>query len=473
MKSLTTLIAKTNPKYLSGKERDLRAAVLGKWEKENDLAEKVWPGDQHQMEYFRKTRERLLKRVIGEVLAFKETSPYQGKFAECHKELAALHVLQSSGHRKEMIYFAERLIKKALRYEITDVIVATADIIYHHYGSVIGNQGLSKKYLDIIEEYEPIQLAERKANRSFVHLASHFAKSRVGNQETKALAKKYAGELLHGLSQYNSFRYHYFTYWIQSIHAQLQKDNTLLLEICDRALRFFQGKSYPIPQNILFIFGFEKRASLALETKDYDLAGRAVKMGMDLMQNSPYNYSICLIYKAMIGFHKGDNELVHEAIQESQDYRNFAQQKEQWHIIDAFAHFLDIEGATKFKLGKFLNQVPLFSQDKQGLNITIIVIQVLHYIKQNQFGNLIDRFDALQKYTTRHLKRDHTYRSNCFLKMILLLPAKNFHPVAIERHAATILKKMDKYQESGDVEIVPYERLWREVMKCLEFQYVK
>ena len=331
----------------------------------------------------------------------------------------------------------------------------------------------SKKYLEIIEEYEPIQLAERKAKRYFVDLAGHFSKSRVGNPDTVALAKKYSANLLYGLDQYKSFRYHYFTYWVQSIHAELQQDKNLLLQVCDRALKFFQSKNYPIPNIIVFIFGFQKRISIALATKDYALAHRSVALGMELMENSPYNYSYCLVYKAMIGFHQSDAQLVLEAIQESQDYRSFKQQAEQWHIIDAFAHFLDIETGQNFRLGKFLNQVPIFSQDKSGLNITIIVIQVLHYIKQGEFGKVIDRADALKKYHSRYLKKDHTYRSNCFIKMILTLPAQNFHPVAIERHTASTFKRLQAFQEGSDVEIAPYERLWEEVTKCLQFQHAK
>ncbi|MEO1413482.1 MAG: hypothetical protein AAFW73_26625, partial [Bacteroidota bacterium] len=287
------------------------------------------------------------------------------------------------------------------------------------------------------------------------------------------LAREIVEELQGNLEQNHTFRYRYYTYYVTAILAQIEGDKERLVAVCDEALIFFQGKNYPIPNTVIFLFGFSLRFALAIKAQDYELASRSIKVGMELTQNIPYNYSICLTRKALIGYHTNDDELVIEAIEESQKYRNFPGLKEQWSIIDAFAHFLEIDVDVPFRIGKFLNEVPLYSQDKQGLNITIIVIQVLFLIKRRKYGALIDKWEALRKYSSRYLKKDHTFRSACFLRMILMLPTHNFHPVAIERHTKGLVKKLREYPES-DIEIVPYERLWEEVKSCVaEYHAVK
>lgn len=468
MKELVNLIAQTDPQDMSKREQELRNLILDNHTSEKELAKLMWGKDKHRIEYLRKVKSRLFRYVEKIVFDLPTTSPYQAKYVECFKEYLAVKILQSAWRKEEAIFFAERLIRKALRYEVTEVVVGTADILFYYYGSIYGNKAKADKYFEIVEEYEQVQLMERKAQRYFTKLAYHFTKSRVGKPESIQLAERYSRILESNLEDYQSFRYRYFTYLIRSINAELKKDKSQLEAICNEALIFFQGKSYPIPHVILFFFGFQKRITLAIETKDFAFAHRSIKMGKELMGASPINYSLCLIYQALLGFHQDDDELVAASIYESQEFRNFPTQKEQWLIIDAFAHFLNINIDSGFRLGKFLNEVPVYSQDKKGLNITIIVIQLLFYVKQRKFDALIDRIDALNVYRSRYLKRDHTFRSSCFLKMMLTIPLQNFHPVAVERHTAPLFKKLQSYREGVDLEIVPYERLWKEVLSCVE-----
>jgi hypothetical protein len=80
--------------------------------------------------------------------------------------------------------------------------------------------------------------------------------------------------------------------------------------------------------------------------------------------------------------------------------------------------------------------------------------------------------EAIEKYTSRYLVKDDTYRSSCFIKMLLQIPAAGFHRVATLRKAekfAKLLQKapLDYANQSHDVEIVPYEQLWEMALDSL------
>jgi hypothetical protein len=74
---------------------------------------------------------------------------------------------------------------------------------------------------------------------------------------------------------------------------------------------------------------------------------------------------------------------------------------------------------NSFRIYKFLNQVPLFSRDKQGVNIPIILVQIYYcFLPIVIYSKIIDRMESLNLYSYRHLKKDDNFRSQCFIRML-------------------------------------------------------
>ncbi len=166
--------------------------------------------------------------------------------------------------------------------------------------------------------------------------------------------------------------------------------------------------------------------------------------------------------------------------------RLYKKPKEIWIIYEMFTNYLITQNkitaennrSVKIRLGKFLNEVPAYSKEKRGLNIPILIIQVLIYIQQKQYGKAIDRIDALEKYCSRHLKKENDFRSNCFIKMILELSKSGFHPVATTRKAEKLFQKLkahplDVPNQSHSIEIIPYETLWEIAIGSLDKKGMK
>ena len=129
---------------------------------------------------------------------------------------------------------------------------------------------------------------------------------------------------------------------------------------------------------------------------------------------------------------------------------------------------------TSFRVRKYLNEVPIFSMDKRGYNIPILIVQILLLIHEKKYEQLTDRMEAIEKYTTRYIKKDENFRSNCFIKMLLQIPKRNFHRVAVERHAKKYFDKLISVplsiaNQAYEVEIIPSnEHLWEYILESLE-----
>jgi hypothetical protein len=114
----------------------------------------------------------------------------------------------------------------------------------------------------------------------------------------------------------------------------------------------------------------------------------------------------------------------------------------------------------------------LSNHDKAGSNLNLITIQILFLILDKDFSAIIDKVDALSAYTHRHLRRNETYRSNCFIKMLLQLVKGDFHPSAVKRKAEPYYKKLlevplSKAKQDYELEIIPYETLWEFLVESL------
>jgi hypothetical protein len=129
-------------------------------------------------------------------------------------------------------------------------------------------------------------------------------------------------------------------------------------------------------------------------------------------------------------------------------------------------------------MGKFINEISLFSKDKGGMNISILIIQILYAIAEKDYTKSSDRIDGIAKYCSRYLKDDSTFRSNTFIKMLLQIPQANFHREASTRKTEKLFKQLQTVplasaNQAHEIEIIPYEVLWEMALESLQLKIWK
>jgi hypothetical protein len=181
----------------------------------------------------------------------------------------------------------------------------------------------------------------------------------------------------------------------------------------------------------------------------------------------------------LLSLHSGNYQRAYELYIETTSQKRFntlpSGVGQIWKIFEAYLFFLiQVELVednhryspfSKFRMGRFVNEVPLYSKDKRGMNIPILIVQILYLIQQKREGEVVDRVEAIGKYISRYITKKDNYRSACFINMLLQIPANSFHRVAVERHTQKynrMLESMplDFARQAHDIEIIPYEQLW-------------
>ncbi len=466
--------------------------VQGKFKNEEDASNELYDTNPNNPN-FKKLKYRLQDRLLNTLLFIDVNKPHfkdlQRAYYSCQRALSVVNILFGFNVRGPAVRIAENTIKKAIKFEHTEIILSLSRRLSRHYGAIEGDFKKYEYYKAITKEYLEIYNAEVLASEYYNEIAIYNTTS-VGLQNNQEIAKKaqeYSNHLqvfLTKIDTYNFVLFAYSVFWFKDVIAG---DYFSGLELCKQAVaRVENDEKYPPKLTFLF---YSRMLTCYTQLNDFELGEKAFQNALKYVDTSLSNLFIINRTYFFLAFRAKKYQKTFKILQEVKQHENYGKMprnlQELWKLNEAYVQFfilinkIDVkELDEKFKINRFLNDVPLFSKDKRGINISILIIQFLFLLQQKKYGEVIDKVETLNVYCYRYLKKDHTFRSNCFIKMLLILPKCNFHRIAVERKSKTLFEKLQSVpleiaRQSVEIEIVPYEDLWGIVMDMLEAKFYK
>ena len=149
--------------------------------------------------------------------------------------------------------------------------------------------------------------------------------------------------------------------------------------------------------------------------------------------------------------------------------------RERWELYEAYLEFVlpaqRLSPAQRRRRERWTLVLPEFSSDKRGHNISLLVLQVLHYLRHGTVEDVATRLENLARYRQRYLREDYASRTRQFIGLLLLLPDKNFDATVLKARSRNPLRKLQDTPIPGgayaETEIIPYENLWALVLQEL------
>lgn len=409
-------------------------------------------------------------------------SEYTATYFQAKKKWMAIENL----HRQSLIHatieMAETLLPICYKYEFTELTVNILDRLKALYGTQIGDKKTYLEYREKFWHYKAILDTEYIAKDIFEELRIEYVKSSAFRPETSLKAKEGYEKLLPYLKEYNSALLHIFGYNIKAAIYSTSYDFQGLLEVVEEAIQFLENKPFDI-KNILAIYKNQKFIALFMlgRYKDcFPLLEETLKM----QQLGSFNWYKTIEKKILLHLHTDNYTSAFAAYAEARTTKGFkdlyGMSAETWQLFKANFYFLAAVGQLpkvdktdkkhfdNFRLNKFLNETPLFGNDKKGMNIALLTIQISLMITEKMYDSLLDKIEAIEMYLQRHVsKKDPaTYRANQYIKILMEIPKAGFHRVAIERRTQKILADLSSVKENFIeaaymLEIIPYELLWK------------
>jgi hypothetical protein len=445
-------------------------------------------GDFNYIKLKSRLQERLINTVFFIDINKSNHNEIQRAYYSCHKDWAAVKILIGKGARLSAIPISEKILKKAEKFEFNQLALDITRSLRFHYSAIDKDRKKYAKYNNSVKTHQKILMAELLADEYHSTLISRSSTSNASKAEISKLAIQYSNKLKEETKNLNSYRLNLFARTVYAYRYQIVNDYKNVIRECEEAIAFFESKTYQASKVAIFNFLF-KILACHIQLKEFKKGEEIAKKCLQDMPEGTPNWFYTYELYITLCLHTRRFQEAYEVYLKVSENKNFnrlyTKSTESWKVYEAYLNYFISNGEIKvdqekplekFRLNKFLNELPVYSKDKRGKNIPILVIHIMFMLQQQNYDDVIDRVEAVNQYAYRYLRDDDTYRSNCFIKMLVQLPAANFHKKAVARKTEKLLDKLKSKPleisgQSDEIEIVPYEILWDFVTNTLDDQF--
>lgn len=465
--------------------RMYRGIREGKYRTDEEAAEDLFGVDPSDKRY-QMLKSRVNKRLLNNLLFLHNpTSNYEQAIYFTNRNLVAAKFLMINGGRASSGSLLKSTLNKARQYSLTEVEMECLRIL-RSQASFLGEVSEYEKYNERFLYIQKVLDAECYAEECYQKLIIHFAQSSASKPELTDEAKGYVQNISKLLDHYHShsLMLHYFR--VRVVAAGIYMDYGQVYDACQEAEEYLKSRPQLSQNARLGEFALHRMIA-AMHLGDYKLGKANAEKCLAYFKHGSNNWIIFLEYYFLLCMHTGNYSKALEIYRDVTSHPRFdtleRNRLEKWKIFEGFLRYMardlqfpDAEDDTfssRFNIFKFLNEVPIYSRDKRGLNIAILILQVLFLLDRRDFDGIMSRTEALKVYCSRYLKRDENYRSNCFLKMVITMEKKDFDWEETKKISTKYLKKLQSARFSYDgnlanLEIIPYEQLWTSIMQKLK-----
>lgn len=452
-------------------------------------AQMYGPGEAENSNRFQMLKRRLLGKLVNTLFFLDQDSnsltDLRSGHLKAYREYSLAKMMGLFGQYVGMKYFYQRTFKMAEKFEITDLKYQSGQILRHLASSHEKDLKIYRYYEMACDDALELLNAEAKGKKYHDEILVNYGASPASRRKVAEIADKAMEELAKFSIGEKTATYAFSYYCIKLQGCEAKSDAEGMITTAELAINELKQKPFDVSVSIAQ-FAFYKIAAF-IQLREYT-------RGMDILDQiqeylPPHSITWFKFqeFAYLLFAHTGQYAQAYRIYLEVASSKKFnklsAVMQQIWRLKRAYLYFLQEMGQVdlsthpdplgSFRVTTFLNNVPEFSTDKSGMNIPVLVLQILYAIKQRRYDISVERIEAIEKYTTRHVRRDEHYRSNCFIKALTQLPIADFHRAAANRLGTPYIDKLKKeiVNLSGQnyhVEVVPYDYLWPIALNLLE-----
>ena len=379
---------------------------------------------------------------------------------------------------------AKQLVRTCKYYYFNEMVFELSRYLGRYYSNNELNLQQANEFFGQAEEALKLIDLEFKIEREYSEYVTHFINNKSikpikGLEALKAL-KTFDNPSDHSIA---SFKYQLYYYRLGTLGAEGAGDFRKALLFASKGYDYFQALHFD--HGTAKIIFMSTMAQYYLKLRQLAQARSIVVDTLILQEKGRTNWFISKKLLVQIEIHSKNYNPAFQHYLEIFNHKNLKNIPDDIQstikLIGAYLEFLRLTNEitigpvpTRFRINRFVNEVPKFSADKRGMRIPLIIAQLLYNIYDKNYDAVENRIFALKDYCSRNLMRkSENFRSNCFIKMLLLIPTNSFNPIAAKRKTHNLLRRLSEVpyelsSQSSEVEVIPYEDLWAIILKYLQ-----
>ncbi len=458
--------------------------ALGKFHSDTEAEKVIYPGSLGGAAY-RKLKSDLKERLLEAVNQIdtnqSQFSDFQKAYYYCHRQWAIVRILTGLNANNAALNLAAKLLKISEKFHLTLLTMDIASYLRVQYGLREGNDSKYKEAKAAFTQSKAVYDAESLAEEMYVELVSGYVNVRTVKEELLEVVNDNFEKIAPSMALYKSYKLQMYGYLVGLLRYTCINDFENASQYCEEAIRFFKSLPYEAPTP-LQIFYYQSLVC-NIQTRRFKEGKIAADECLRLMSEGTFNWFKYQELFLKLSLHSGEYEQSVQTLQSILHHPRFEflpdNVKEVWAICEAYIYCLSLlgkvkmVGSDKFNLGYFERKTTIFSKDKGGLNVAILIVRFLIQLQEGNVRKIMDEQDALNQYCYRHLKGENTRRSYWFIKMLLLIPYSHFDLKLVESRAGALREKLDAVpfevaNQTNEIEIIPYEHLWEMAIQILK-----
>ncbi len=426
----------------------------------------------------------LLEAILGDSVTKPTYRTYDEAYEHGHRQLEIVRILVSKRLYTSAREAASQTFRHVADYEIATLNLGLTDLLSILHLGVAYNERLFHKYHKLYVYYSEVVRDQAIITDHYRLIRNHLYANRLSPLEVGDLATKYAEQ-----DRVIQQRYLHVPV-IQSMYAQTELTGLMLRGEYQQAIRSAErgtaimesGKGANLTAISLLALS---QIECTIKLRDFDLGLRRIEAARTRVPSGTINDLKIYEHAIRLGLLTKNYDYAYLALAEVQQGKLkellTQRHREFWSILEAYVHMLIVAGElsvrshwpslNRFRLSKFLNEVPVNVRNKRGTNIQILIIQAIILILQGKVDAMIDRTDALSVYSNRYLRSEEDLRNSGFFKLLLHVVNANFRKDKAERKARKtlqVMKEAPQKSHQNDLEIIPYETLWEILVDRLD-----
>ena len=428
---------------------------------------------------FQMIKSRVKRRLMNNLFFLENKGSKIAKaYYACNRDWFSAKFLIVNGAMETGYKLLRSTYSRAVKFQFYGLLVPILRLLKVQ-SAFMGLHSDFRQYSKALEEVIPLNDAEMKLEGIFLELSLHFQKKMNPEIDFAEKSNEWISEVEELFAKYPTHENTLYYYRILILYYWGTYKFESVLYSATRAQDYLLNHPELSSQVRLAEFALQK-LSACLALKDFYRGTLIAKECIALFKEGSTNWLVSQEYHFQLGMQTGNyaaSKSIFEDVTSSKAFSNASELlHERWLIFGAFLHYMGYapkqSGTEKFNFYKFINQVPHYSHDKKGFNVSILVLPVLFLLNEGRFKEVIDRTESLRIYSSRYLKGEDSARSKLFIKMLSLIDKNNFKPAQIRKAGLKYCEqlKTTPHLASGqsDLEIVPPEILWETVLKNLE-----
>lgn len=432
---------------------------------------------------FRTLKSRL-KKIMLESLLNEEVlggsyKTYDEAYITGYRQLNLVRLLASRRAYNAAAEVASTAFKYVKGYEIIPLNEGLTDILSSLYLGIMNNPRLFKKYHRLHLYYTDALYEFNKISNKYRYLRSRIYTLEGFPKKQGQLQLEFVRENWEILEQYpNVPPLQAMIRVTEMVGYKLTGQYQRAIETgraAEEALANCKGVSNLVESG-LAVFQVE----CAVSIRDFQYGVLQIEKARKVMPKDTLNSLKVSEYAILLGLQTGNYNYAYQEIRQLNPVAisKLPNKKasEIWVVLHAYIRFLvaageitvlsDNDELQNFRLGKFVNDVPSYLADKHGMNIQILVLQVMFFIVRGEHEKVTERVEALARYCNRYLKDNDKLRHNCFFRLLIEVVKGGFDLSSRRRqikkiYARLISEEALKISKETSSEIMPYEALWK------------